>query len=133
MRKHTAFYTRFAKSSYGETLTTLRVNHLRYILVYTSIYWYVPLLTCFQQHAHIENIKTVANLTNNKDVFMCILQYHARVGYLQTYEALLKEIIVILDPLHLPQINMQWRVQLLQTAISMYPVRLVFAIHPLSP
>ena len=23
------------------------------------------------QHAHIENIKTVANLTNNKDVFMC--------------------------------------------------------------
>ena len=63
-----------------------------FVLVYTSIYLYVPLLTCFQQHAHIENIKTVANLTNNKDVFMCILRYHARVGYLQHYETLLKEI-----------------------------------------
>jgi len=46
----------------------------------------------FYQHAHIENIKTVANLTNNKDVFMCILRFHARAGYLQTYETLLKEI-----------------------------------------
>ena len=46
----------------------------------------------FYQHAHIENIKTVANLTNNKDVFMCILRFHARAGYLQTYENLLKEI-----------------------------------------
>ena len=47
---------------------------------------------CFIQHAHIENIKKVANLTNNKDVFMCILRFHARAGYLQTYETLLKEI-----------------------------------------
>jgi hypothetical protein len=54
--------------------------------------YYVPLITCFQQHAHIENIKRVANLTNNKDVFMCILRYHARAEYLQTYETLLKEI-----------------------------------------
>ena len=46
----------------------------------------------FCQHAHIENIKTVANLTNNKDVFMCILRFHARAGYLQTYETLLAEI-----------------------------------------
>ena len=46
----------------------------------------------FCQHAHIENIKTVANITNNKDVFMCILRFHARAGYLQTYETLLKEI-----------------------------------------
>ena len=46
----------------------------------------------FFQHAHIENIKTVANLTNNKDVFMCILRFHARAGYLQTYESLLKEV-----------------------------------------
>ncbi len=53
---------------------------------------YLHILTSFQQHAHIENIKTVANLTNNKDVFMCILWYHARAGYLQTYETLLKEI-----------------------------------------
>jgi hypothetical protein len=46
----------------------------------------------FCQHPHIENIKTVVNLSNNKDVFMCILQFHARAGYLQTYETLLKEI-----------------------------------------
>ncbi len=49
----------------------------------------------FFQHAHIENtsIKTVANLTNNKDVFMCILRFHhARAGYLQTYESLLKQV-----------------------------------------
>jgi hypothetical protein len=38
------------------------------------------------------NIKTVANLTNNKDMFMCILCFHARAGYLQTDETLLKEI-----------------------------------------
>ena len=44
------------------------------------------------QHAHIENIKTVANLSNNKDVFMCILRFHARAGYLQHYETLLKEV-----------------------------------------
>ena len=48
------------------------------------------MLVC--QHAHIKNIKTVANLTNNKDVFMCILRFHARAGYLQTYETLLNEI-----------------------------------------
>jgi hypothetical protein len=34
----------------------------------------------------------VANLTNNKEVFLCILRFHARAGYLQTYETLLKEI-----------------------------------------
>jgi hypothetical protein len=44
------------------------------------------------QHTHIKNIKTVENLTNNKDVFMCILCFHAQAGYLQTYETLLKEI-----------------------------------------
>jgi type IV secretory pathway protease TraF len=41
---------------------------------------------------HVENIKTVANLTNNKDVFLCIIRFHAQAGYLQTYETLLKEI-----------------------------------------
>ena len=46
----------------------------------------------FVQHPHIENIKTVANLTNNKDVFMCILRFHARAGYLQTYETLLDQL-----------------------------------------
>jgi hypothetical protein len=39
----------------------------------------------------IKNIKTLANLTKNKDAFMCILCFHARAGYLQTYENLLKE------------------------------------------
>ncbi len=53
---------------------------------------YLHKLTCFQQHAHIENIKTVENLTNNKDVFICNLRCHAQAGYLQTYETLLKEI-----------------------------------------
>jgi hypothetical protein len=38
----------------------------------------------------MENIKTIAIPTNNKDVFMCILRFHARAGYLQTYETLLK-------------------------------------------
>ncbi len=47
---------------------------------------------CLFQHAHIENIKTVANHSNNKDVFMCILLFHARAGYLQHYEPLLKEL-----------------------------------------
>jgi hypothetical protein len=42
--------------------------------------------------SRFENIKTVANLTNNRDVLMCILRFHARAGYLQTYETLLKEI-----------------------------------------
>ena len=28
------------------------------------------------EHAHIELIKSVAHLTNNKDVFLCILRFH---------------------------------------------------------
>ena len=62
-----------------------------YIHVYTYLYWYSAWMFV-SQHAHIENIKTVANLTNNKDVFMCILRFHARAGYLQHYETLLKEL-----------------------------------------
>ncbi len=34
----------------------------------------------------------MANLGNNKNVFMCIWCFHARAGYLQHYETLLKEI-----------------------------------------
>jgi hypothetical protein len=66
----------------------------QYIPVYTSMYWYVLIQNCDLplQHAHIDNIKSVANLSNNKDVFMCILRFHARAGYLQHYEALLKEL-----------------------------------------
>jgi hypothetical protein len=56
-----------------------------------------------QCHAHIENIKTVANLSNNKDVFMCILRFHARAGYLQTYETLLNEINSHPDSDEIPQ------------------------------
>ncbi len=72
--------------------------HTWYILVHTSTYLVHTQYILnssdneFCQHAHIENFKTVANLTNNKDVFMCILCFHALVGYLQTYENLLKEI-----------------------------------------
>jgi hypothetical protein len=39
----------------------------------------------------------VANLSNNKDVFMCILRVHARAGYLQHYETLLKELKDVSD------------------------------------
>ena len=43
-------------------------------------------------HAHIELIKSVAHLTNNKDVFLCILRFHTRVGFLRHYERLLAEV-----------------------------------------
>jgi hypothetical protein len=55
------------------------------------------------QHAHIENIKTVANLSNNKDVFMCILRFHARAGYLQTYETMLDQLKSHPDSDQVPQ------------------------------
>ena len=67
-----------------------------YVLIHTqfilSIYSFPLIINLFYWHAHIENIKTVANLSNNKDVFMCILCFHARAGYLQKYETILKEI-----------------------------------------
>jgi hypothetical protein len=44
------------------------------------------------QHAHIKNITKVGNLLNNKNVFMCVLCFHASAGYLQHYETLLKEL-----------------------------------------
>ena len=43
------------------------------------------------EHAHIELIKSVAHLTNNKDVFLCILRFHTRMGFLRHYERLLSE------------------------------------------
>jgi hypothetical protein len=56
----------------------------------------VELLNLLQQFEnlpdHIENIKTVATLTNKKEVFMCILRFHARPSHLRTYETLLIEI-----------------------------------------
>jgi hypothetical protein len=39
-----------------------------------------------------KNIKPAANLSNNKDVFMCILCFHAHAGNLQHYVTLLKEL-----------------------------------------
>jgi hypothetical protein len=52
---------------------------------------YALILFWLYQHAHIDNLKTIANLTNNKDVFMCIIRFHSRDGYLQTYETLLRD------------------------------------------
>ena len=34
----------------------------------------------------------MAHLTNNKDVFLCILRFHTRVGFLRHYERLLSEL-----------------------------------------
>jgi hypothetical protein len=72
--------------------TSTYLVHTQYVLVHTWFILSTYFVRTFCQHTHIENIKTVANLTNNKDVFMCILRFHARAGYLQTYETLLKEI-----------------------------------------
>lgn len=44
------------------------------------------------EHAHIDLIKAVAGCTNNKDVFVCILRFHARRAYLQHYQTLLQEL-----------------------------------------
>ena len=44
------------------------------------------------EHAHIELIKSVAHLTNNKDVFLCILRFHTRMSFLRHYEHLLSEV-----------------------------------------
>jgi hypothetical protein len=45
------------------------------------------------EHAHIDLIKTVAHLTNNKDVFLCILRYHCRRGLVQQYEQMLEDML----------------------------------------
>ena len=45
------------------------------------------------EHAHIDLIKSVAHLTNNKDVFLCILRYHCRRGLVQQYEQMLEDMI----------------------------------------
>ncbi len=45
------------------------------------------------EHAHIDLIKSVAHLTNNKDVFLCILRYHCRSGLVQQYEQMLEDMI----------------------------------------
>jgi hypothetical protein len=45
------------------------------------------------EHAHIDIIKSVEHLTNNKDVFLCILRYHSRRGLLQQYEQMLEDMV----------------------------------------
>ena len=45
------------------------------------------------EHAHIDLITSVAHLTNNKDVFLCILRYHCRRGLVQQYEQMLEDMI----------------------------------------
>jgi hypothetical protein len=45
------------------------------------------------EHAHIDLIKNVAHLTNNKDVFLCILRYHCRRGFIQQYEQMLENVL----------------------------------------
>ena len=44
-------------------------------------------------HAHIDIIKNVAHLINNKDVFLCILWYHCRRGFVQQYKQMLEDMI----------------------------------------
>ncbi len=45
------------------------------------------------EHAHIDLIKSVAHPTNNKDVFLCILQYHCRHGLVQQYGQMLEDMV----------------------------------------
>jgi hypothetical protein len=45
------------------------------------------------EHAHIELIKSIAHLTNNKNVFLCILRYHCRRGLVQQYEQMLEDML----------------------------------------
>ena len=45
------------------------------------------------EHAHIDLIKSVAHLTNNKDAFLCILRYHCRRGLVQQYEQMLEDML----------------------------------------
>ncbi len=49
------------------------------------------------EHAHIELIKNVAHLTNNKDVFLCILHYHCCRGFLQQYEQTLSDMLDVAE------------------------------------
>jgi hypothetical protein len=45
------------------------------------------------EHVHIDLIKTVAHLTNNKDVLLCILCYHCIRGFVQQYEQMLEDMV----------------------------------------
>jgi hypothetical protein len=45
------------------------------------------------EHAHIDMIKSVAHLTNNKDVSLCILRHPCRRGLVQQYEQMLEDLL----------------------------------------
>jgi hypothetical protein len=40
------------------------------------------------EHCHIDFCKKVANCTNTKDVFLCIVRHHVREGHLQYLQKL---------------------------------------------
>jgi hypothetical protein len=102
----------------------------KYTLYIRMCTWYTLVPTesvyHFCQHAHIDKIKQVANLTNIKNVFMYILRFHAHADYLQTHETLLKElqsdddlirVRTALNPIRSRLISMLWNALHLQTVI----------------
>jgi hypothetical protein len=68
---------------------TVHTSIYKYILICTGMYLYKLCFLCsmptLRFKFQVENIKTVANLSNNKAVFMCILRFHACAGYFQHY------------------------------------------------
>ena len=56
------------------------------------IYMYILTCTGILPECLFPSMPISANLTNNKNSLMCILRFHARAGYLQHYETLLKEL-----------------------------------------
>jgi hypothetical protein len=55
--------------------------------------WSANTLCQGPEHAHTDWIESVAHLTNNKDIFLCILHYHCRCGLVQQYEQLLEDML----------------------------------------
>jgi hypothetical protein len=50
--------------------------------------WSETTSTQGSEHCHIDFCKKVANCTNNKDAFLCILRHHVRAGHLQYIQKL---------------------------------------------
>jgi len=48
--------------------------------------------TVIDTDLHKKVADAIQDLTNNKDVFLCILRFHTRVGFLRHYERLLSEL-----------------------------------------
>ena len=47
------------------------------MLFHVALSWQGP------EHCHIDFCKRLARCINNKDVFLCIMRWHARAGHLQ--------------------------------------------------